>query len=79
MSTMLLTKPQVTSTVRKKHPIIAADANEVIIVCPKCGTIETVWFNEDSLLVPTRKFRQYGARIYHDCGAGTPCQLYRTS
>jgi hypothetical protein len=79
MPTMLLTKPQVTSAVRGKQPIIAADANEFMAICPGCGTLETVWFTQDGLLVPTRKFRQYGSRLYHDCGAGAPCHLYRTS
>ena len=78
MSTILLTQPQVTSTVRETRPIIAADANEFIAVCPGCGTLETVWFTEDGL-VPTRKFRQYGSRLYHDCGVGAPCHLYRNS
>jgi len=76
---IVLTQPQVSSTVRETRPIMAAEANEFIAVCPKCGTIETVWFTEDSLLVPTRKFRQYGARLYHDCGLYVPCHLYRTS
>lgn len=75
MSTTLLIKPQVTSTVKGTRPIIAAEAKEFIVVCPKCGTIETVWFNEEGL-VPTRKFRQYGFRVYHNCGAGVPCHLY---
>jgi hypothetical protein len=72
-------QPQVSSTVRKTRPIIAADANEFIAVCPGCGTLETVWFTEDGLLVPTRKFHQYGSRLYHDCGADVPCHLYRIS
>jgi predicted nucleic-acid-binding Zn-ribbon protein len=76
---IVLTQPQISSTGRKSRPIIAAEANEFIVVCPKCGTLETVWFTQDGLLVPTRKFSQYGARLYHDCGAGTPCHLYRTS
>jgi len=76
---IVLTQPQVSSIVRKTQPIIAAETNEFIAVCPKCGTLETVWLTKDGLLVPTRKFSQYGARIYHDCGADVPCHLYRTS
>ena len=76
---IVLTKPQVSSTGRETRPIIAAEAKEFIAVCPKCGTIETVWFTEDGLLVPTRKFRQYGSRLYHDCGSDKSCHLYRTS
>jgi len=73
---IVLTQPDVSSIVGKKRPIIAAEAQEHIVVCPGCGTIETVWFTEDGLLVPTRKFHQYGDWLYHDCGVGAPCRLY---
>jgi hypothetical protein len=76
---MVLTQPQVSSTVRKPRPFILSEAIEFIVFCPKCGTLETVWFTEDGLLVPTRKFSQYGIRLYHDCGVDEPCHLYRTS
>jgi hypothetical protein len=76
---IVLTQPQVSSTVRKSRPIMSSEALEFIVFCPKCGTLETVWFAEDGLIVPTRKFSQEDARIYHDCGANVPCHLYRTS
>ena len=80
MPTILLAKPQVTSTVRETRPIIADEAfDEFMVFCPKCSTMETVWLTGDGLLVPTPKFRQYGSRLYHDCGAGAPCHLYRNS
>jgi hypothetical protein len=73
---IVLTQPNVSSIVEEKRPIIAADANEFMALCPGCGTLETVWLTEDGLLVPTRKFRQKGTRLYHDCGTNRPCFLY---
>ena len=54
---------------------ICAAIDEVIIVCPKCKTLETLWFSR-GVLVPTRKFRQMGSQVYHDCGSTEPCCLY---
>jgi len=52
---IVLTKPQVSSTGRETRPIIAAEANEFMVFCPKCGTLETVVFTEDGLIVPVIK------------------------
>lgn len=49
--------------------------DEVIVVCPKCKTLETLWLSA-GFLVPTRKFRQSGKQVYHDCGSIEPCCLY---
>jgi len=49
--------------------------DEVIVVCPKCKTLETLWLSS-RFLVPTRKFRQYGNQVFHDCGSNEPCCLY---
>jgi hypothetical protein len=73
MTTLLIQMPDAGNA----RPLIAADAAEFIAACPGCGTLETVWFTENGALVPTRKFRQYGAKVYHDCGAGTPCRVCR--
>jgi hypothetical protein len=56
---------------------IVTEPDEFIIFCPKCNAFETVCLTEDRL-VPTKKFNQVGARIYHDCGSNEPCFLYRT-
>ena len=53
-----------------------ATENEFIIFCPECRAFETVCLVED-MLVPTKKYIQVGARIFHDCGANEPCYLYR--
>ena len=49
--------------------------DEVIVVCPKCKTLETLWLSA-GFLVPTRKFRQSGSQVYHDCGSMEPCSFY---
>jgi hypothetical protein len=54
---------------------INSSLDEVIVVCPKCKTLETLWFSS-GFLVPTRKFRQYGNQVYHDCGSTEPCTFY---
>ena len=74
-----LIKPQVSSTRSETQQDIAAEANAFMVFCPSCGTLETVWFTKDGLIVPTRKFSQYGARLYHDCGSDISGHLYRTS
>lgn len=51
--------------------------DELIVFCPKCKTLETLCFAEDTL-IRTPKFRQLAGRIYHDCGTTDPCRLYRT-
>ena len=78
MSTVL-TQRKGSSIGRKKRPIIAAEANELIAFCPKCCTLETVWFTEEGLIVPTQKFSQYGTRLHHNCGADASCHIYRIS
>ncbi len=50
--------------------------DEVMAFCPRCKAFQTVWFKKGKL-VQTRKFNQLEDRIYHDCGSGDPCRLYR--
>ena len=76
---IVLTQHRQSSSKKETVQIISTEANEFMVFCPKCGTLETVWFTEDGLIVPTRKFTQKGARLYHDCGAYESCYLYRTS
>jgi hypothetical protein len=54
---------------------ICSALDEVIVVCPKCKALETLWLSA-GLLVPTRKFRQSGNQVYHDCGSTEPCCFY---
>jgi hypothetical protein len=56
--------------------IMSTRLNEVVAMCPKCKTLETLWLTEDGLL-KTRKFSQEDSKIYHDCGSSEPCRLFR--
>jgi phage FluMu protein Com len=50
-------------------------SGEVVVFCPKCKALQTVQISS-SQLMPTRKFFQRGAYIFHDCGSTQPCRLY---
>lgn len=50
-------------------------SGEVVVSCPKCKALQTVQIGS-SRLMPTRKFFQRGAYIFHDCGSTQPCRLY---
>ena len=54
---------------------ICSPIDEVIVVCPRCKALETLWLSGGSL-VQTRKFKQLGSNVYHDCGSTEPCSLY---
>ena len=73
---VVLARPRVSSTHRETRPIITAEANEFMVFCPACGTLETVWVTEDDLIVPTHQFFQEESHIYHYCGSSQPCRLY---
>ena len=51
---------------------------ELVVFCPGCKTLETLYFN-DGRLMSTRKFSQQGTHVLHDCGTEKPCRLYRPS
>lgn len=52
------------------------DIHEFVAICPGCKTLETLSFNNGSLM-QTRKFNQRGEMIFHDCGTVEPCHVYR--
>ena len=49
---------------------------EVTVLCPECKAFQTVFLIGNQLM-RTRKFSQSNGQIFHDCGAKTPCRLYR--
>ncbi len=51
--------------------------NEILALCPACKALEVMHFS-GGLMIPTRKFAQKPDGIYHSCGAGVPCQLFRS-
>ena len=62
----------------KKYRLPATGAQEYICQCPRCLTLETLWFEGDAL-VPTTKFSQgEDGRVYHDCNRGSAgsCRLF---
>jgi hypothetical protein len=52
-----------------------SESEEVMVFCPSCKALQTVWLNGDTLL-PTVKFTQSGNHIYHNCGSALPCRLF---
>ena len=51
--------------------------NELLALCPRCKALEVMHFSGD-LMIPTRKFAQKPDGVYHSCGAGIPCRLFRS-
>jgi hypothetical protein len=74
--TITLTRPTKPVIAKKIRHIVNVRFDEVVALCPKCKTLETLWFTEDGLM-ETRKFIQEGTKIYHDCGSDEPCRLFR--
>jgi len=61
----------------KRRRQVAIEAQEYLCQCPRCLTLETLWFRHD-VLVPTAKFSQEeDGGVYHDCNGSTgPCRLF---
>jgi hypothetical protein len=55
---------------------VSTGEHELVVFCPKCKTLETLWFTNGRLL-PSIKFSQVNGELYHDCGSQEPCRLYR--
>ena len=72
---VVLAQQHVQGVMEENGQDICSSLDEVIVVCPKCKTLETLWFSA-GLLVATRKFRQSGRQVYHDCGSDEPCCFY---
>jgi hypothetical protein len=72
---LALAQQHVQNDIQENGQDINSALDEVIVVCPKCKTLETLWLSA-GLLVPTRKFRQSGRQVYHDCGSNEPCTFY---
>ena len=72
MVSYVLESPNIVSK-KVSQGVAAAD---IVILCPVCKAMQTVTIIGD-IIQPTRKFRQIGDRIYHDCSTDQPCRLYR--
>lgn len=51
-------------------------AQEVLVVCPHCKTMETILFS-DGHFYTNRKFTETETGLYHDCGSTQPCRFYQ--
>ena len=51
-------------------------SGEVIVHCPGCKALQTVWIEGSRLGSLNRKFHQQGDKVYHECGSEEPCKLY---
>ena len=54
----------------------ASFTDEIVALCPKCKTMETMAFANGHLL-ENRKFFQIDQDVFHDCGSAKPCHFYR--
>jgi hypothetical protein len=69
---------QKTSAEKVLQRIASIEPTELVVFCPGCKALETVYFSEGRL-VATRKFAQKTDGIYHACGSNEPCRLYSLS
>lgn len=76
MAPVLVEQPE--PVIKRKTGLVGRTVtSELVALCPKCKTLETLWFNRDGL-IQTRRFYQEDGKVYHDCGSSEPCRLYRT-
>ena len=68
-------EPQASKRITEHMPL---SEQELVVFCPGCKTLEVLWFSKGGLM-PTRKFNQADDQVYHDCGFGEPCRLFRHS
>ena len=71
-----LAKRSQSQTLKRTAVRSLPDVNELVVFCPGCKTLVTLWFNNSGLM-PSRKFIQQGEQVFHDCGTPEPCRLYR--
>ena len=67
-----------TSVKKRPSPIVMTGlprVSDIAVLCPGCKAFETLSFSKYGLM-QTRKYKQVGNAIYHDCGCGKPCRLY---
>jgi len=74
--TLALVKQLESTTSESMTMDASAAERELVVFCPKCKTLETLWFT-NGWLMPARKFNQMNGELYHDCGSQEPCRLYR--
>ena len=73
-----LAEQQKSSATKNTSQNMSATVDELVVFCPKCKTLEMLYFTGERLM-PTRKFHQEDGKVYHGCGSSEPCRLYRFS
>jgi hypothetical protein len=58
--------------------IASTGPTELVVFCPGCKALDTLYFSEGQL-IPTRRFAQKTDGVYHTCGSNEPCRLYSLS
>ena len=68
------THQQTSAAAKEFRQRTVATTDEVVVLCPKCKTFETLWFTSGRLM-KTQEFRQEDRGVYHNCGSNKPCLL----
>jgi len=50
---------------------------QIVAQCPRCLTLETLWFIGDNLVPTSRFYQGSDGKMYHRCGSSEPCHLFR--
>ena len=74
MSTLLAELQKPTIKEKTRHSRVLR-SKELLVFCPQCKALETLWFLGDALM-QARRFSQQNGYVYHDCGSTVPCRLY---
>ena len=70
-------RPRRRTSGKKPWRLSSTTESEILALCPGCKALEVMHFS-GSLMIPTRKFAQKPDGVYHSCGAGIPCRLFRS-
>lgn len=63
-----------TPSAKVRARLNGARMRTVMAHCPGCKEVATIDVI-GAAMVPTRKFRQVGGKVFHDCGSELPCRL----
>lgn len=67
----------ITLPAKRTHNVKFLQDEPAIVVCPRCHAMQTVFLDGlTGKMVFTRKFRQVGKEIYHECGSDKACRIY---
>ncbi len=64
------------TSAQKPWRLADPEQNEALAYCPACKALEVMRFS-GNVMTPTRNFAQKPDGVYHSCGTGVPCRLFR--